>query len=61
MYTFTTPHLDTGLLSIYTGLGQETERKRARAHSAVSCDEFCRGRPGGRDCRAAASRPRPRC
>ena len=27
VYTFTTPHLDTGLLSIYTGLGQETERK----------------------------------
>ena len=27
IYTFTTPHLDTGLLSIYTGLGAETEHK----------------------------------
>ena len=27
VYTFTTPHLDTGLLSVYTGLGAETERK----------------------------------
>ena len=27
IYSFTTPHLDTGLLSIYTGLGAETERK----------------------------------
>ncbi len=25
IYTFTTPHLDTGLLSIYTGLSAETE------------------------------------
>nr|WP_297275219.1 pitrilysin family protein [uncultured Agathobaculum sp.] len=27
IYTFTTPHLDTGLLSIYIGLGAETEHK----------------------------------
>ena len=27
VYTFTTPHLDTGLLSIYTGLGADTERR----------------------------------
>nr|WP_297180705.1 pitrilysin family protein [uncultured Agathobaculum sp.] len=27
IYSFTTPHLDTGLLSIYTGLGPETEQK----------------------------------
>ena len=27
IYTFTTPHLDTGLMSIYTGLGEETERQ----------------------------------
>ena len=27
IYSFTTPHLDTGLFSIYTGLGAETERK----------------------------------
>lgn len=27
IYTFTTPHLDIGLLSIYTGLGAETEHK----------------------------------
>lgn len=27
IYTFTTPHLDTGLLSIYTGLGADTERR----------------------------------
>ncbi|WP_297284092.1 pitrilysin family protein [uncultured Agathobaculum sp.] len=27
IYTFTTPHLDTGLFSIYTGLGAETEHK----------------------------------
>lgn len=27
IYSFTTPHLDTGLFSIYTGLGPETEQK----------------------------------
>lgn len=27
IYSFTTPHLDTGLFSIYTGLGAETEQK----------------------------------
>ncbi|MGI6181573.1 MAG: M16 family metallopeptidase [Agathobaculum sp.] len=27
IYTFTTPHLDTGLFSIYTGLSAETEQK----------------------------------
>lgn len=27
IYSFTTPHLDTGLFSIYTGLGAETEHK----------------------------------
>ena len=27
IYTFTTPHLDTGLLSVYTGLGAETEHR----------------------------------
>ena len=27
IYSFTTPHLDTGLFSIYTGLGAETEQQ----------------------------------
>ena len=27
IYSFTTPHLDTGLFSVYTGLGAETEQR----------------------------------
>ena len=45
VYTFTTPHLDTGLLSIYTGLGQETERK-ALDLILRELDEFCQNGPG---------------
>ena len=44
IYTFTTPHLDTGLLSIYTGLGQETERK-ALDLILRELDEFCQNGP----------------
>ena len=44
VYTFTTPHLDTGLLSIYTGLGQETERK-ALDLILRELDEFCQNGP----------------
>ena len=44
IYSFTTPHLDTGLLSIYTGLGAETERK---ALELIVCElhEFCETGP----------------
>ena len=38
------PHLDTGLLSIYTGLGQETERK-ALDLILRELDEFCQNGP----------------
>ena len=44
VYTFTTPHLDTGLLSIYTGLGQETERKSLDL-ILRELDEFCQNGP----------------
>ena len=44
VYTFTTPHLDTGLLSIYTCLGQETERK-ALDLILRELDEFCQNGP----------------
>ena len=45
VYTFTTPHLDTGLLSIYTGLGADTER-RALELIVHELRRVLRGRPG---------------
>ena len=44
VYTFTTPHLDTGLLSIYTGLGAETEHK-ALELIVRELHEFCENGP----------------
>ncbi|MFR4069566.1 MAG: M16 family metallopeptidase [Oscillospiraceae bacterium] len=44
VYTFTTPHLDTGLFSIYTGLGPETEQK-ALALIVRELHEFCDNGP----------------
>ena len=44
IYSFTTPHLDTGLLSIYTGLGAETERK-ALELIVRELHEFCETGP----------------
>lgn len=44
VYTFTTPHLDTGLLSVYTGLGPETERK-ALELIVRDLHEFCENGP----------------
>ena len=40
IYTFTTPHQDTGLMSIYTGLGEETER-RALERILQELHQFC--------------------
>ena len=44
VYTFTTPHLDTGLFSIYTGLGPETEQK-ALALIVRELHAFCDNGP----------------
>ena len=44
IYTFTTPHLDTGLMSIYTGLGEETERQ-ALERILQELHRFCEDGP----------------
>ena len=44
IYTFTTPHQDTGLMSIYTGLGEETER-RALERILQELHQFCEDGP----------------
>ena len=44
VYTFTTPHLDTGLLSVYVGLGRETEKK-ALDLILRELREFCENGP----------------
>ncbi len=53
IYTFTTPHLDTGLFSVYTGLGPETESRaleliinelKTFCESGPEPDELSRGR-----------------
>lgn len=44
VYSFTTPHLDTGLFSVYAGLGAETERQ-ALALIVRELHAFCENGP----------------
>ena len=60
VYTFTTPHLDTGLLSIYTVWDRKPSARRSISFCVNSMNSARTARRRT-NCLAAASRPRPRC